>query len=516
MTIKESWSRGSENAYIRSTNALKYLYNKVRGRTVWHYRLVPERDLSASESFERLNRELRFDELKGLLNELSYIESQTTKITRVKKDVEKLYFKLGPYAKQDFKRVSSHIGPIPVGDIPLPVFEFKLFINGTTNYDYTTEKFTDAREMEFKIVLKNIPDMDPIKVIIPFPKIIKVPFPDGSVHNLSIYGRKKNEAWKNVYEKFLMEQIVGPSTKKLFKHYEDKLSDNPDKLEQIKINLQNNLEVINTGIKNTIDLILNKFTLVKEQAYEEFLKTETFPLFNALSKIKTQTLGECIPQKVKYKHTYKIIKIKRYIYDLANPRIEEFKDLHKNFHKNNMGSVIDGEIEPGIDKNGWPLEVDDEHGSITGTPFTVLLDFWEHRHIRIVKPEWVEDCDFLDIVCWLTNEWDEYRDDLRDGRYHPGSLTAIDYAMAINPTLWGEWKGKRENKLSEKYQKYEMKGQEPTTTGTREIPIKDRRKPTHLSPAFDKKAIRTMSDWVHIGKKRYYENNEHINEVIVL
>jgi len=496
MTIGESLSRGTENAYIRSTNAIKYMYNTARGKTVYHYRLVPGKELTASESYNRLNKELGFNNVAGLLSELSEIESRSLKITEVKKEVEKIYFKLGPYARTDISRFMSFQGRAPTGDIDLAHFERRLFVDGTTDYDGAARDFTDARQMQFEIRIPHI--TTPLTVSIPFPKIIPVTFPDESVQKLGIYGRKKTRAWIDVYGKLLDEQIIVPVTNQLIKYYETKLAGDHDALETAKVNIHDNLEVMNKAFKNTIDLVLNKYTHVKEKAYEEYFKTEVYPLFERLATIKNE-LGVLIPSRLKYQHTYKKIKVNRYVYDPASPRVEKFRILFAGFE-------IGQEVEPGLDENGWPLEVDDENGRITGTPYAVLLDFWYHRAVRTVPAEWVEDCDLLDIVCWLNNGWDEYRDDLRDGRYHPGSLTAIEYAMAANPTIWGEWEGKRESSLSNADRNYTMHSVVGDVSGERE--------PSHLSPAFDKRAIPTINDWIHIGKKRYYGNNEHINEVI--
>jgi len=161
-----------------------------------------------------------------------------------------------------------------------------------------------------------------------------------------------------------------------------------------------------------------------------------------------------------------------------------------------------GEVAPGFDENGWPLEVDEDGN--------VLLDIWDNdprygpdtkspRHgktRRQVPKEFITDLDLLLTTQLIDNEFDTYRDDLRDGRYHPKSLTAIDYTMARNKAMGGEWETKNENKLAEEHRYYNMK----LTDGRI---IKHKREPTNLNPAFDKKFL--GKNWIHVGRKFYYD-----------
>ncbi len=578
---KDSSSGRLENAWIRSTNVVKGGINKVTGRTIFHYKLVPERDLTAAQVYKKLDKEIGFTEVKGLIEELDQTEKKTVSLGSVKAEVEQIYFRLGPYTNQD-----------------LLDFELKLFIHGTTHFDdekigdridfdyingikeenkkieeknkklkekgkpeekrkdFYMGGFKNPRAEEFEIKIEKIPEIDPIKVFIPLPASIDIHYPErynhelptygintikGSKHELATYGSRKIEDWKRLYERILTEEIIPPLTKSLYGYYgksfekaekkleekckleiekakakkdfkiieeekirerEEAKADLKEKRNQIKTNINDNLAIVFKSYNLTIQSILSKYASKKELAYESFLKDELLPLFARLSKIKNSELPDLEPQKVKHKHTYKIIKVTRFVYDEINKisRLEFFKDKYKGFG-------IEGEIEPGLDENGWPLEVSATVN--VNRKHEVLLDGWikGRGKPREVPPEWVGDCDLLDIVCWIFNLWDEYRDDLRDGRYHPGSLTAIDYAMAVNPTVWGEWETKRFNlEESKKFQKYVMKNKDGTK-------IEDKRKPSNLSPAFDMRAIKKINDWKHCGKKRYYGLLSHLEAV---
>lgn len=141
------------------------------------------------------------------------------------------------------------------------------------------------------------------------------------------------------------------------------------------------------------------------------------------------------------------------------------------------------EVAYGLDENGYPLEIDDEDGTITGTPGTVLIDFWwnqlaqndwqlktiakkpggaellkthlgldvkfgqtpgkepkddditikgalNQRTIRYVDDKkFYGKVDLLDAATILFGVWDEVRDDLRDGRYHKHSKSVGDYVI---------------------------------------------------------------------------------------
>lgn len=182
----------------------------------------------------------------------------------------------------------------------------------------------------------------------------------------------------------------------------------------------------------------------------------------------------------RFAHTYKIIKP----YRIAERRVGgsvvsefiKFKDEHPNFKRAY-------EVEPGLDENGWPLEVYEEpEGS--GNWFVLLdkwwveisentwqentikrksggLEVWRDKvingvkrtlsghilesgrrraitythgyrtgYIRKVPAEYVGDMDPLDKISFISNETDAFRDDFRDGRVHSHSKSSMDYIIA--------------------------------------------------------------------------------------
>ncbi len=199
------------------------------------------------------------------------------------------------------------------------------------------------------------------------------------------------------------------------------------------------------------------------------------------------------PEKglIRFSHTYKIIKPYRVIAKdedgniIPQDRIEEYKEHHpdKNitfetkYFKDEYREFTtinfrkwDDEIEIGLDENGWPLEVQKVSNMRDLTPvqvdesgiWIVLTDRWWHelsqndwhketilnkpggleiwknkvasgvsRHgIRTVPNEYIGDVDPLDKINFISNETDAFRDDYRDGRWHPHSKSIMDYLIA--------------------------------------------------------------------------------------
>ena len=304
---------------------------------------------------------------------------------------------------------------------------------------------------------------------------------------------------------------------------------------------------------------------------------------------------------IRFAHTYKIIKphIIKKVDGPDGKKIQKavyFKDEYSDFKR-------DDEIEAGKDENNWPLEVFEYNGG-----WYVLTDRWwaeisrnkwQERMIRIVKEkdggeevwnnkvtkginvkgkygekylkkyirkvpdEWVHDggigdVEPLDKISFISNETDAYRDDFRDGRFHPHSKSSMDYIIAglfrINSTQsmdafdkidtkdlktrimfrpiyyteadfdnWEDENAKKkigtvydgkivgcgnpskitpedEQKIS---RKYDMETEEKT--------LRDEiRTPTHLNPAFDRAAVN--HDYIHWGRMLYYETTDGINK----
>ncbi|MEK6983946.1 MAG: hypothetical protein AABX33_05210 [Nanoarchaeota archaeon] len=234
-------------------------------------------------------------------------------------------------------------------------------------------------------------------------------------------------------------------------------------------------------------------------------------------------------QKVHYAHTYKVIKPLdsdgRLLDDAENPTNDNINTLPANFKRPE-------EVAPGLDKNGYPLEVGDGETLFEGKPLEkgkVLIDIYEGRprsEVRTVPSHFIEDCDLLDIAYWVYVSYDAYRDDLRDGRYHKNAITVMERIMtelkSIDP--------RKPKSLAEKYNVHPQTKRDidhgrhakvrmilnklsGKTTETSLRPPSDPEyvemtiRPSHLNPAFDPRAEDKDK---HIGRKYYYDLQENI------
>lgn len=193
------------------------------------------------------------------------------------------------------------------------------------------------------------------------------------------------------------------------------------------------------------------------------------------------------------------------------------------------------EIDHGLDKWGFPLEVDEDG--------YVLLDKRDEDGKETPRGSWRQlpggknskfknYIDTLELANYLTNMHDTYRDDLRDGRYHYHTMTIMDYVEANNPSTWNLWEfdpTKTEDDLENRQDPFtgEAIGQKYVNIDfTRPvflrggflgaIPLRTalyKVISTDKNPAFDLRWIKRPNrriDWKHIGRKYYYDVPDHV------
>jgi len=207
-------------------------------------------------------------------------------------------------------------------------------------------------------------------------------------------------------------------------------------------------------------------------------------------KIRSDVL---IPSsRIYYPHSYKIIN-----------NISGMSDVDKRELRTALGAQNLPEEEVGVDENGWPLEV--SNGSITFNGSTlqegvVLLDVFEGRAPRRVPSKFITPCETIDTISWLLSQYDAYISDLRDGRYHPNSITAMDWIMSelsIPDLNHRSWQGSPSKGAQAKI----VMKLNPSGEASMDM------KPTHLNPAFDLRG--KGSTPVHRGRKLYYDSQDN-------
>ena len=336
-------------------------------------------------------------------------------------------------------------------------------------------------------------------------------------------------------------------------------------------------------------------------------------------------LDKSRPKNVRFFHTYKIIApvIRNPQYDPNNTQCLQtlpngrpnpqynpnarvckpllyFKDEYSTFKRPD-------EVEAGKDENGYPLEVyEDTNGQwkilmdrwwseIASNEWQKKLttedqfifegitykgkgnkggrDIWQAKvvngigavppyNIRAVpNSAFVKDLDILEMATYIYNEFDSYRDDLRDGRYHLWSKTTTDYVMAAEGISTKDYRTFGTLPYSRGLTSFVPKAPIPLsyypmsdyvsaspntflsvpnderlvtrdfhmkcnvtlpnddqTPGLPDNILAGERKPTALNPAFDRRAMTSKSDvgqdrfFIHWGRMYYYEDTIGINK----
>lgn len=304
------------------------------------------------------------------------------------------------------------------------------------------------------------------------------------------------------------------------------------------------------AIENFANMLNEKIKGFKKEGLEETIKGIINKIYMNLTELHKTLLQECGEEKNKLEQIFRD-------FENVKSEIEQHKKLLGDYvrfelRKAQLKKILvivnfDGhlkdfklrgeEIDWGLDKNGYPLEVAEkgyvferpnEDGTYTHETIeegTILLDVFNNdRPFRKVPSAWTDYCDTLDMVTWVYCHYDSYRDDLRDGRHHPNSLSITDYLFQMKETEIPYLEFEK-NKLDQDILDVTKKVVR-VTTRTNSImrfngppfpknidkkEVKINIIPTHLNPAFDLRRgspeANSRKD-KHLGKKLYYDIQE--------
>lgn len=231
---------------------------------------------------------------------------------------------------------------------------------------------------------------------------------------------------------------------------------------------------------------------------------------------------------------------------------------------------VEADAPPGYDENGYPLEIN-EQGEI-------LLDKWWHEisrnewqkniisqkpggdkilerinhfsnraNCRVIDRRWADPqygdpyIDIVDMAAYIYVQYDAYRDDLRDGRHHKWSKSAMDYLIAaeggftVAPHLQSIMKRvvpttppgtlPYDENNSDDYinatpdlflqgitdeeksvvREYRLRLSDGANGQKGELIDNLIRKPTAGNPSFDRRALNRRGSFIHWGRMLYYE-----------
>ena len=284
---------------------------------------------------------------------------------------------------------------------------------------------------------------------------------------------KDGEYWKS------LEMVVSGEIDRLKNENKESNEINTN-LEAIKIKANLLISQLKEGIES-------KQTIVKTMLTDA--KTHLVDINKNINKIEGMRIDS---NDVYYVHTYKVVKL--LTEDDKNELINN--KGYGNWDENDKENI-------GRDEHGWPLEVSDGNVSFNNQILpegTILIDVYKTGSIgRSVPKEFIMDCNAIDTVNWLISEYDALICDLRDGRYHAKSTTAMDFIMADLKVP--------DISHPQSRRKVEAGNQAQITMklhvgGSVTMPMQ----PTHLSPAFDFKGRGVKI--IHKGRKYYYDTQE--------
>lgn len=467
---------GGKPARQAVPNTLKWLWNKTIYDSMRYYR-TKKSSLIPSKSFLI---SFLIPLLQAKISRLKDMESEEKEFGRVDNKilpkVKEVYEKLSGYINPEL--IKTEIGYIKDGT----GLVMKPVRIGTHNYQIP------------------IPDKKPLH------------FPDGSVQYAYWYGRDAGRS--------LFDNNIGPTITQM----------KDDALRDI-----DNMPGISDAQKEARKKVIIQFEKLTRPFLKSYMEGDKYnemfarqygilrnfeshwhkygPLWNELMNHR--------PQEVVYFHTYHRVIGKN----------KAGQSLHTATHPAPGFTKRPNEVDWGLDDRGMPLEVVPAGGHKFVDPFRrvhnlqegdILMDaFLKYRTetpgafaIRRVDPSFIGQVDLIEATAYIHCEWDNYRDDYRDGRWHPKSLTVTDYIMAASPSIGGEWQRKRfPNKIGPEYAHYTME----INGGS----FKNVRRATDLNPAFDLRVLKknqkgqytgVTQEHRYIGSIRYYAPNEVATE----
>ncbi len=406
-----------------------------------------------------------------------------------KSQVIELYSKLGSK-----KEISSSIGPFT--NRAALELEGKIANQGTG--------FVGYDEIPFSISLRHVtPGANPNGLKFSLPKDITIKHNERREYKVAYFGYRRSPYWST------LERDINEICDKVKERGTLSLND-----EQKQI-FSANIEFIRKKIQAFRDVLADELGSFDESHRSALTGEEgVLGLHNtAERRFRPQLLGLALDDnQVYYTHTYKIIQPKVYKDGLLEAELpESFKQ--------------GDEVAPGLDKNGYPLEVGDGKTFFSGRGSrelmeegVVLIDFYEGRspnggEVRKVSPQFITDVDLLDLAVWIYTAHDAYRDDLRDGRYHEKSISIMELIMSElkvkgHPQSLSDIKNGNHAKINMKLNKLPA-ALEATSLRPSSDPnsVKMTIEPSHLNPAFD---LRAPGRTLHRGRKYYYDLQENI------
>jgi len=392
----------------------------------------------------------------------------------------------------------------------------------------------------------------------PIPPEVKVVYEDGTKQYIRGWGYELKEQYLYFYKE-LIDSFCERTLNYYREKYKDELKGNK-KDKDLEKSIDSNVRKVTEALKIVFAELFNEMGDNEKNFRDNhdyvlsYYNTEAEDLKSTLNSYSISNYSR-LWSKIECQHTYRIISQTKWEDTDGKERI-----LGDNGSGDHFQQWKDWEVEFGKDMHGMPLEVGDDG--------TILLDKWEQKiydnrqkyygepenptrrlghgrppHIRkLTKKEFkhcTEEIDLLKKYYYINNEWDAFRDDLRDGRYHTKSLLSYDYVLAnqsekieyadgrkkqlypetLDPKgfSFGElaWKNldkaenwKKSQEFVDNVKSYVMKLRYYKGGKEENAYVTGQRTPIHFMPSFDKRCWETARNWKHPGTRFYYGNTE--------
>ena len=424
------------------------------------YELYPGQDILEIQPVKRLKEKNLLSIMQSRSNAVSTVESNWDSFEASRKQIEDIYAESMIYV-----------------DSATSDWEYKLYQLGL-----------DAPDEEIDIVIRGK------RYRYPLPPQVKIRYPISGMKKewiveISPFGYNKRTLYTNKYGE-LIGQICDEAKESALRSVTT---------EREREAIAGRIELIREIYQATIREIITEYADKIEYPYYNFVKDASE------SSLKIEGLyKELYPKKfrrqdVVYYNTYRVIQSVVYGKKSESAVVKDILSDPKH------GWIVkENEVGYGLDEFGYPLEVDEDG--------IVIIDKYPEAKgpKRKVPPQFIKDLDLLETVNYINTLHDTYRDDLRDGRYHPFTATIMDYVQANSKSLWDLWNIRNEDEIQEQSEfDINLNTESAVGVGSK---IKVKVKSTDKNPAFDLRFLKSGEEgvppWRYAGRKYYYDTPE--------
>lgn len=424
------------------------------------YKLYEGQDLLEIQPVKRLKEKNLLGIVESRSNAVSTVEANWDYFEDRRKEIENLYADSMIY-----------IDPITSD------WEYKLYQEGFDAPDEMVDTTTRGKRYKYNV-----------------PQLVKIRYPIAGMKKewivkVSPFGYNKRSLYTGSYVE-LVKQICNEAKENALR---------TAKTEAERNAIDSRIQMISGVYEDVIIEVITKYADKIEAPYYNFVKAASESSLKIQGKYTDLLAKKFRRQDVVYYNTYKVVEPALY------GKKSESGIIKDRLSDPRYGWVVkENELGPGLDEFGYPLEVDedgivmiDKHPEATGTR-------------RRVPSQFIKDLDLLETVNYINSFHDTYRDDLRDGRYHPFSTSIIEYVQSNNKSLWDLWSIRAEDQIQSQSE-FEINLNNESAAGAG-AKIKVNVKPSDKNPAFDLKFLgggtEGVPPWRHAGRKYYYDTPE--------